>query len=151
MISKEQLIEQLHIIFGSGGKNSMIEEILEKSNGYRSAYMKAYKYLKESRDGQAHCKSDDSYWIYAGDITLAKVMCATLIYLNRGNTKFPSLGYREDICLMDKQAILEEWASQLVANHKHKWKWEVKDNCAFEECKLCYEHKYNWEPPKWLN
>ena len=156
-------MEQLHSIFGGSDKhNNKVEEILGISD-FNIAYAKAYEYYTWGKNGQANCRSDFSYWMYAGDIALAKVLCAIILFLKRGQTEFPTLDYDEGRVLMDKQAMLEEWAHNLISNHQHEYvgvslnhgekNEDYPDGCPYAgifyyRCKTCGDKKYSWEPPK---
>ena len=162
-MNKTEVISYLHTVFGGRDKhNGKVEEILEKSL-LDQGLKKAYEYLEYGKRGQKNCRSDWAYWAYAGDICLAKVLIAILIYLKKGKSAFPDLPFIEDKVLMDKQAVLEEWAHNLLSNHKHEYVMvslkhgekneDYPDGCPYaaiiyDKCKICGDQKYGWEPPK---
>jgi len=161
-MNKIEVIAYLHTVFGGSDKhNSKVREILEKST-IDEGLTKAYEYLKYGKNGQENCRSDWSYWAYAGDICLAKILIAILLHLKKGKEEFPNLESIEDKVLMDKQAYIEEWAHSLSSDHKHEYKSvslvhgekneDYPDGCPYagiyyERCKICGTRKYNWEPP----
>lgn len=157
-----ELTDYLHVVFGGSEKhNSKVEEILEKSD-LESGLPKAYEYYESSKKGQKNCRSDWAYWMYAGDISLAKALIAIMLHLKKGNKVFPQFPTNRGDFLMNQTAQIEEWAHSLMSDHKHEYVMinlkhgekneDYPEGCPFagiiyDRCKICGDKKYGWEPP----
>jgi len=121
MVSPKEFFTQLHLVMtGKAGEQSSTVgeyEHLSPSKGLE----KAIKYYKWARRLVDSAQSDGGYWAAEGDRALAAVLVAFFKQLNEKQKNFPPLVVNDGAFLMDKQAQLENWAVQLVSDHKHMW------------------------------